>query len=85
MHIDDRMLRRTTLLLDEEIYGRLVEESVKRYRTAKAVSKVVNEVLGRALGGEKDVIELIHSRRVATTTAKRFEEFRRQLSSRLER
>jgi len=78
------MSRRTTILLDEDIYGRLAEESLRRYRTTRAISKVINELLRSALKGEANVLDLILSEKIAKTSAKEFEEFRRELSRRLE-
>jgi len=78
------MPKRTTVLLEESVYKRLVEESLKRYGTVKAISKVLNELLKDALKGKKEVMRLIYSEKVARTTAKEFEEFRRKLSRRLE-
>jgi len=78
------MSRRTTILLDDEVYRRLVEESLRRYRTTKAISKVINELLKRAFKGEANILNLIFSEKIAKTSAKEFEEFRRELSRRLE-
>jgi len=78
------MSKRTTIILDDELYRRLVEESVRRYRTTKAMSKVVNELLKRALMGEANILDLLLSEKIAKTSAKEFEEFRRGLSRRLE-
>lgn len=78
------MSKRTTVLLDEDIYKKLVEESLKRYGTVKGISKVLNELLKDALKVKKEIIRLIYSEKVARTTAREFEEFRRELSRRLE-
>lgn len=78
------MSKRTTILLDEDLYRRLAEESLKRYKTTKAISKVINELLKTALKGEANILNLIFSEKVAKTSAKEFEEFRRDLSKRLE-
>lgn len=78
------MPKRTTIMLDEDVYRRLVEESLKRHGTIRALSEVVNELLRQALRGEADVLRLIFSEKVAKTSAKEFEEFRRELSKRLE-
>jgi hypothetical protein len=72
------------VLLDEDIYERLVAESLRRYGTVKAMSKVLNEMLKESLKGKEEVIRLIYSEKVAKTTAKEFEKFREKLSSRLE-
>lgn len=78
------MFKRTTVLLDEEVYERLVEESLKRYGTVRAVSKVLNELLKNALKGREEVMRLIYSEKVAKTSVKEFEKFREELSRRLE-
>lgn len=61
-----------------------MNESLRRYKTTKAMSKVANELLKRALKGESKVLDLIFSEKLAKTTAKEFEAFRRELSKRLE-
>jgi predicted CopG family antitoxin len=78
------MSRRTTILLDDDIYEKLVNESMRRYRTTKAMSKVANDLLKTALKGEAKVLDLVFSEKVAKTNAKEFETFRRQLSKRFE-
>lgn len=78
------MSRRTTILLKDDVYEQLVQESLRRYKTTKAMSKVVNELLQASLRGEADILNLILSKKIAKTTAKEFEGFRRQLSKRLE-
>ncbi|MDI6847641.1 MAG: hypothetical protein QMD13_10155 [Candidatus Bathyarchaeia archaeon] len=78
------MPKRTSVLLEESVYKKLVEESLKRYGTVKAISKVLNELLKDTLKGKKEIMRLIYSEKVARTTAKEFEEFRRKLSRRLE-
>ena len=77
------MSKRTTIMLNEDLYKKLIEESLRRYKTTKAVSKVVNELLRRALKGEAEILNLILSEKIAKTSAKEFEEFRRDLSKRL--
>lgn len=78
------MSKRTTILLDEELYEKLVEESLRRHKTTKALSKVVNELLRKAIKDEAEIINLIFSQKIAKISAKDFEEFRRELSARLE-
>jgi predicted CopG family antitoxin len=78
------MFKRTTILLEEEVYRRLVEESLKRHGTTKAVSKVVNELLKKALKGKEEILNLLLSKKVAKTSVKEFECFRRELSKRFE-
>ena len=78
------MSRRTTILLDDDIYERLVNESMRRYRTTKAMSKVANELLKRALKGEAKVLDLVFSEKLVKTNTKEFESFRRDFSKRFE-
>lgn len=78
------MSRRTTILLDDDIYQRLVNESLRRYKTTKAMSKVANELLKSALKGEAKVLDLVFSEKLAKTTAREFDAFRRELSKRFE-
>jgi predicted CopG family antitoxin len=78
------MSRRTTILLDDDIYQRLVNESMRRYRTTKAMSKVANELLKSALKGEAKILDLVFSEKLAKTNVKEFETFRRELSKRFE-
>ena len=78
------MSRRTTILLDDDIYEKLVNESMRRYRTTKAMSRVANELLKRALKGEANVLDLVFSEKLAKTNVKEFETFRRELSKRFE-
>lgn len=78
------MSKRTTVLLEDEVYEKLVKESLTRYGTARAISKVLNELLKESFRSKEDVLRLIYSEKTARTSAKEFEEFRRELSKRLE-
>jgi len=72
------------MLLHDDVYERLVRESLRRYKTTKAISRVANEMLQASLRSEASIMNLIFSKKIAKTTAKEFEEFRRQLSKRFE-
>ena len=74
------MYRRTTVMLEGEVYDALVRESLAEYKTAKSISKVMNEILKKSLRNKRGLMTLIYSKKVATTTAKEFEGFRRSLS-----
>ncbi len=76
------MPKRTTIILDDDLYERLVIESIRRYGTSRALSKVVNELLRESLETEKELLELIYSEKVATISSEEFEEFRRELDKR---
>jgi hypothetical protein len=74
------MQRRTTVLLEKDVYDALVKESVAEYNSSKAISKVLNKVVRRALANKSRLHELLHSKRVAKVTQKEFEKFRHELS-----
>ena len=78
------MPKRTTVILEDDIYERLVKESIRRYGTARALSKVLNELLKESLSGESELIQLIYSEKLAEVSQEEFEEFRRELSRGLE-
>jgi hypothetical protein len=74
------MMKRTTVLLEGEVYNALVRESLQEYKNAKSISKVMNKILKRALTSEARLTKLLYSKKVAYTTAKEFEKFRHDLS-----
>ena len=78
------MVKRTTILLDDDVYEGVVRESIRRYGTAKAISKVVNELLRKALGARRELLELIYSEKVRELSQEELENFRRELSGRFE-
>lgn len=83
------MPKRTTVVLEDESYRRLVDESIKRYGTARAISKVINSMVEESSTRKEsrkhaEFLKLLYSKKVAKTTAKEFERDRRKLSSRLE-
>jgi predicted CopG family antitoxin len=78
------MPKRTTLILDDDVYRKLVEESVKRYGTVRALSKVVNELLRERFSAREDLVRLIYSDKITWISTEDFERFRRELSERFE-
>jgi len=76
--------RRTTLILDDEVYEKLVKESMNKYGTARNISKVVNDLVSGKKQRNTDLMKLIYSKKVVRTTAREFEESRKNLSKRLE-
>ncbi len=78
------MPKRTTLILDDDVYEALVRESIRRYGTARALSKTANELLRRALSAEIELIRLLYSERYAYVSQEEFERFRKELSRRFE-
>jgi predicted CopG family antitoxin len=78
------MPRRITVTLDDDVYRRLVEESVKRYGTVRALSRVVNELLRERFSSRGDLVKLIYSDKITWISTEDFERFRRGLSERFE-
>ena len=74
------MYRRTTVLLEKDVYDALVRESIDKYNSSKAISKVLNEILKGALYNKNRIHELLHSKRVVKISNKEFEEFRHEMS-----
>ena len=75
------MEKRTTVILEKEVYDALVKESLEEYKTAKSISKVLNNILKKSLMNKAKLSRLIHSKKVAKTTAKKFEKFRSEISN----
>ncbi|MDG6995176.1 MAG: hypothetical protein JRN52_04560 [Nitrososphaerota archaeon] len=81
------MPKRTTVVLEDDSYKKLVEESIKRYGTARAISKVIDSLVEESVkqpSKDDDILKLLYSKKVAKTTTKEFEKERRKLSARLE-
>ncbi|RLE92360.1 MAG: hypothetical protein DRN04_10455 [Thermoprotei archaeon] len=78
------MPKRTTVILEDDIYEKLIQESIRRYGTAKALSKVLNELLREKLSARHELLQLIYSDKLVEISLEEFEKFRRELSKRLE-
>ncbi len=76
------MPKRTTVILDDDVYEKLVRESIRRYGTTRALSKVLNELLRESLNGREELIELLYSEKIASISEEDFYKFRRELSKR---
>lgn len=76
------MPKRTTIILDDDIYEKLVKESIRRYGTTRALSKVLNELLRDSFSGRKELVKLIYSEKIAEASIEELNEFRRKLSKR---
>ncbi len=76
------MPKRTTIILEDDIYEMLVRESIRRYGTVRAISRVINDLLKERL--RKGLSELIFSEKLVEITEEEFEEFRRELSKEFE-
>ncbi|MGQ4895153.1 MAG: hypothetical protein ACP6IQ_11080 [Candidatus Njordarchaeia archaeon] len=80
------MSKRTAVILSDDVYDILVKESLSRYGTTRAISKVLNELVREAikLRGILEIKELLRKEKKIKITAEEFHEFRRELSKRLE-
>ena len=76
------MPKRTTVILDDDIYEKLVKESIRRYGTVRAISRVLNELLRDSLSGKQELIKLIYSEKIAEISVEELNELRRKLSKR---
>ena len=74
------MAKRTTVILEDDVYEALVRESLKEHGTAKAMSKVLNDLLKRTISNRARLWVLVRSKKVAHTNAKEMEAFRSKLS-----
>lgn len=50
------MSKRTTVLLEDPVYEKLVKESIRRYGTTRALSKVLNELLRESLSAKHELL-----------------------------
>jgi len=75
--------RRTTIILDEDVYEMLVNESIKRYGTSKAISRVINDIVRKSIGYRRYLRELVLSEPQAFVDEEEFGKFRRELGKRI--
>ena len=78
------MPRRTTIILDDDVYKMLVEESIRRHDTARAISKVLNEILRKSLISYGEFMNSVYSDRYVKISEEEFENFRREVSKKIE-
>ncbi len=78
------MPRRTTVILDDDVYEMLVQESVRRYGTARALSRVLNELLRERLSAVGELLQLIYSEKLVQVDQSEVEELRKELGKRFE-
>ncbi len=78
------MPRRTTVVLDDDVYEMLVRESIRRYGTARALSRVLNELLRERADSVKELVQLVYSEKLVWVDQAEVEKLRRELSKRFE-
>jgi len=77
------MPKRTTVVLDDDVYEMLVRESIRRYGTARSLSKVLNELLRREANSMRELVQLIYSEKLVWVDQAEIEKLRKELSKRL--
>ncbi len=78
------MPKRTTVILDDDVYEMLVRESVRRYGTTRALSRVLNEMLRGRAESVGELVQLVYSEKLVRVSQARVERLRRELSRRFE-
>jgi len=78
------MPKRTTVMLDDDVYEMLVRESIRRYGTTRALSKVLNELLRERANSMRELVQLIYSEKLVWIDQIEIEKLRRELSKRFE-
>ena len=78
------MPRRTTVVLDDDVYEMLVRESIRRYGTTRALSRVLNELLRERVDSVKELVQLVYSEKLVWADQAEVEKLRRELSKRFE-
>ncbi len=79
------MPRRTTVILDDDVYELLVRESIRRYGTPKAISRVLNELLREGLQATSELVQLLYKEKLTWVSRESVEQLRRELSRRFEK
>jgi len=78
------MPKRTTVVLDDDVYEMLVRESIRRYGTTRALSRVLNELLRGRANSIEELVQLIYSKKLVWVDQTEIEKLRRELSERFE-
>ncbi len=78
------MPKRTTVILDDDVYEMLVRESVRRYGTTRALSRVLNELLRGRVESVGELVQLVYSEKLVRVSQAGVERLRRELSRRFE-
>ncbi|MGQ4891586.1 MAG: hypothetical protein ACP6IP_03755 [Candidatus Njordarchaeia archaeon] len=80
------MPKKTVVLLDEDVYEVLINESISKYGTTRKMSKVLNELIRKAikLEGILEIKKILSEKKKAKVTVDKFHRFRKELSKRFE-
>jgi len=84
--VSDIMSKRTAVILDDDVFEILVQESLRRFGNTRSISKVLNDLIREAirLRGLLKILELTRKKKYASISEEEFEEFRRDLSKSFE-
>ena len=83
------MPKRTTVVIKDDTYAKLVQESIQRFGNARAISRVIDAIVGEASStkrkeAERKLAKVLHEKKVATVTQKELEDDRHKLSLQFE-
>jgi len=78
------MPKRTTVVIQDDTYAKLVQESIQRFGSARAISRVIDAMVkenkDEKKQAEKEIVRILHSKKVAKVTQKELERDRHELS-----
>jgi len=84
IRLDVYMPKRTTVVIQDDTYAKLVQESIQRFGNARAISRVIDAMIKENSDAKKqakkDIVRLLHSKKVAKVTQKELERDRHELS-----
>ena len=79
------MPKRTTVVIQDDTYAKLVQESIQRFGNARAISRVIDAMVGEISSSKKREAEtklakVLHAKKVAKVSQKELERDRHELS-----
>lgn len=82
------MPKRTTVVIQDDTYAKLVQESIQRFGIARAISRVIDEMVKEnndtKRKARKEILRLLHSKKVTKVTQEELERDRHELSTNFE-
>jgi hypothetical protein len=82
--LDVFMPKRITVIIQDDTYAKLVQESIQRFGSPRAISKVIDALVRENKDAkrhaQKDIVRLLHSKKVAKVSQKELERDRHELS-----
>jgi len=72
LRLDVLMPKRTAVVIQNDTYARLVEESIRKFGSARAISRVIDDMVKENSNtkkeAKKDILRLLHSKKAAKIT-----------------